>query len=469
MNHPFLKVTFLCALLAITSGTLKSQTQSTDTLTVSLKQCIDIALTDNPTVRVADMEVKRAHYSKREIEGQLLPSIDFAGQYSRTLAKQTMYMNMKGFGSMGSMPGDDASEEAMPKSSGDGGIKVGLDNSYQLGFSASMPLIAPQLWKSIKLSDTQILQNIESARASRLSLVKQVKSAYYTLMLTLDSYRVITENYEMARFTADLYQKKFELGAATRYDVLRTQVAVKNLEPELSQAEVSIKQASLQLLVLMGVDVFYAVRPEEDLASYEGTMYERSLSQSRNIDDNTDLRSLNLQTRQLSDALAIQKMSWYPTLSLTASYNWTSMNDGTPFKSLRWNPYSLVGVNLSFPIFQGGQRYNRIRQAKVQLAEMTFQKQNLERSLRMQVDVSIDNINTNIRQITSCSESMRQAEMAHDIVKQSFEIGAASYLDLRDGELALTQSRLAYLQSIYNYLVADNDLEYLLGNYQLEK
>ncbi len=67
-------------------------------------------------------------------------------------------------------------------------------------------------------------------------------------------------------------------------------------------------------------------------------------------------------------------------------------------------------------------------------------------------------------QVSSCAESMKQAEKAHDIMKQSFEIGAASYLDLRDSELALTQSRLAYNQSIYNYLVAKSDLELLLGN-----
>ncbi len=82
----------------------------------------------------------------------------------------------------------------------------------------------------------------------------------------------------------------------------------------------------------------------------------------------------------------------------------------------------------------------------------------------MQVDLAMDNIQMNVKQIASCSESVHQAEVAHDIMKQSFEIGAASYLDLRDSELALTQSRLAYNQAIYNYLVAKSDLELLLGN-----
>ena len=465
-------VASMIAFAAMTLPTDGYAVEQSDTLVLSLDRCIEIALSDNPTIKVADMEITRTDYSKKEVLGQLFPTISFGGSYSRTLAKQTMYMNMDGFGGMGggdSEGDEDAPAEDSPTSRGGSGngIKVGLDNSYQVGFNASMPLIAPQLWKSLKLSDTQILQNIESARASRLSLVNQVKNAYYTLLLAMDSRDVIQESYDMARFTADLYARQFELGAATKYDVLRTEVAVKNIEPELSQAEISIKQARLQLLVLMGMDAMIPVKPDVTLSRYESTMYEQVLGLSRDISGNTDLKMLDLQTRSLNDALAVQKASWYPTLALTASYNWTSMNNGTPFNSLRWNPYSMVGVTLSFPLFEGGQRYYKVKQAQVQVNEMAFQRDNLERALRMQVDVSIDNINTNVKQISSCSESVKQAEVAHDIVKQSFEIGAATYLQLRDGELALTQARLAYYQAIYNYLVANSELEYLLGSHDV--
>lgn len=86
-----------------------------------------------------------------------------------------------------------------------------------------------------------------------------------------------------------------------------------------------------------------------------------------------------------------------------------------------------------------------------------------------QVDLAIDNIMLNVKQIASTSESVNQADRAHDIMEKSFNIGAASYLDLRDSELALTQARLAYYQSIYNYLVANSSLELLLGNAPIEK
>ena len=58
---------------------------------------------------------------------------------------------------------------------------------------------------------------------------------------------------------------------------------------------------------------------------------------------------------------------------------------------------------------------------------------------------------------------MRQAEKAHEIMQKSFEIGAATYLDLRDSELANTAAQLTYYQAIYNYLVSTSELDLLLG------
>ena len=153
----------------------------------TLDDCIKVALSTNPTIKVADMEIRRVDYSKKETIGALLPTISFGGTYNRMLAKQVMYMNMDkmgalgdGFGDSGDAPdnGDTAPDGGSTTAGkGSNGIKMGLDNSYSLGFQASVPLIAPQLWKSLKLSDSQILQTIENARASRLSLINEVKNA----------------------------------------------------------------------------------------------------------------------------------------------------------------------------------------------------------------------------------------------------------------------------------------------------
>lgn len=438
---------------------------------LSLDECLAIALSDNPTVKVADMEVERLDYSKKEVIGQLLPTIDFGANYNRTLEKQTMYMNMDGFGDFGGAgDGDGESGEASSHSraggGGNGGIKVGLDNSWSLGFQASLPLIAPQLWKSVAVSDTQILRSLEAARQSRQNLVDQVKSAYYGLLLAQDSRIVIQESYDMARLTHETYVKQAAAGAASDYDVLRTSVAMKNIEPEIIQADIAIKQARLQLLVLMGVDSAFEFEAAAKLADYEQTMYDEVFALEANYSNNADLRLLDIDTKLLEQQVAMKKLAFVPTLSLTANYNWTSMSNGSPLKNFRWSPYSMVGVTLSVPLFHGGSRWNSLKAASIQAKEMKWQRANLERSIAMQVDIAIDNIKLNVKQIASSSESVNQADRAHTIMEKSFEIGAASYLDLRDSELSLTRARLAYYQAIYNYLIAGSKLELLMGNYE---
>ena len=125
---------------------------------------------------------------------------------------------------------------------------------------------------------------------------------------------------------------------------------------------------------------------------------------------------------------------------------------------------SSVGLTLTFPIFTGLQRVNKIKQAEIQAREMKWQRENLERSLHMQVQSQMDNINKSIKQIESNEGGVRQAEKANDIMQKSFQIGAASFIQLRDTDDALMTARLSYYQSIYDYLVAESDLENVLGN-----
>ena len=140
------------------------------------------------------------------------------------------------------------------------------------------------------------------------------------------------------------------------------------------------------------------------------------------------------------------------------------MSNGNALKNQDFNPYSTVALALQVPIFSGGSKYYGIKQAQVQLKELEYQRENLTDALKMQVDLAVDNINKQVKQIESSENGMRQASKAHEIMQKSFEIGAATYLNLRDSELADTQAQLAYYQSIYNYLISTSELEALLGN-----
>ncbi|MDE5876956.1 MAG: TolC family protein [Muribaculaceae bacterium] len=419
-----------------------SATAEGRTLRLSLRDCLDIALQDNPTVRIADMEVTRTDYSKRETLAALFPTIDFSGAYQRSIELQTIRMNMGGQSQS---------------------IKMGSDNSWNFGFSASMPLVSAQLWKSIKISDTQILASLEAARTSRLNLVNQVRQAYYGLMLALASRQVIKQNYDVALFNAELFEKKFQAGTASEYDVLRSSVQVKNVEPELLQADIAVRQCKLQLLVLMGIDNRVDIEPTVTLEDMRADMMVKTSAVDRSLVDNSSLRSLDIQARMAAQTVALRKLAWVPTLGVNYNLNWMSLSNGNALRNLQFNPYSNVALALQIPIFAGGSRYYALRQAQVQTKQLALQRENLVNTLDMQVELALDNIDRQARQIDTSAEGVRQAAKAYDIMQKSFEIGAATYLDLRDSELANTTAQLVYYQAIHTYLVSTAELDLLLG------
>lgn len=415
---------------------------SPDSVPLSRQECIDLALSESPTIRIADMEVKRVRYSKRETIGNLLPQIGFSLSYQRSIELQTIRMNLGG-----------QSQK----------LKMGSDNTWNTGFTLSLPIIAPSLWKAISITDTQIAQNLEAARSSRLEMINQVNKAYYALMLAIASKDVIKQNYDIAKYNAEIFRKQFEQGTASEYDVLRSEVQVKNVEPTLLDADISVKQCQLSLTVLMGIDEMINIYPTITLADLEQDMYSYLL-ESIDLSGNSSLRSLDLQRKLAAQNVTMKKFDWIPTLGGNFNVSWLSLSNGPMFKELDFSPYSTAALSLSVPIFSGGTKWNALKQAQVQKTELDLQRENLVNSLNMQVTLALDNINRQAKQVESSKDGVRQAKKAHDIMQKSFQIGAASYLELRDSELADTSAQLSYLQAIYNYLISASELDLLLGS-----
>ena len=439
----------LCAVAIFLCIGKSATAQSTDSITLSLDQAITIALSENPTIIVSDMEIKRTDYARRESIGGLLPTSDYSGSYSRTLKKQVMYMDIPGM---------------------DDGLEVGLDNSWSTGFSLSLPIIAPALWKSLKLSAVQLEQSLESARSSRLSMVDQVKKAYYSILMANDSYEVLQQSYDNARINADTYRHKYEQGTANGVPGLRllSGAEAAAMEPNLA-GENALRLSKLNLKVLLGLDSELRIGLATRLSDYEESMYADMLQPDTSLSQNTSLRQIDLQSAYLKQALKTQNMSWAPTLAFVGSYTWSSMSNGGVFQDFRWTPYSYVGVSLSIPIFNGGTRYYKGKQARVAYNEMQYQRTNLERNLRMQLTVAMDNIRASIKQVVSSKEGVRQAEKAYLIMQKKFEVGAATVIELDDANLALASSRLSYYQAIHDYLSAQSDLEQISGNIDFDR
>lgn len=434
----------LCLICTIAMNPLRAQ----DTIRVSLDKAIEIALSENPTIKVADKEIQRVTYSKKEREGGLYPNISLSGAYQRALKKQKMFF---------SFPGMPANPD---------GIEVGQDNTFNGALSASLPIIAPSLWATLKMSELELEMTQESARSSKISLYNQVKKSYYGILMAQDSYNVIRKSQQNSEENARIIQNKFKQGTVSEYEWIRADVQARNSMSNVVTAENGVNLSKLQLKMLMGIDMYTEIEVEGKLSDFEADMYDIVMKiGATTLENNSDLKQLDIQKKQLEQNEKIHIASLLPTLGASFNYQYMSMvNDSVTFTNQHiWFPTSTFGIQLSVPLFQGGAKYNKSKQIKIQKVEMELQKENLQRSIELQTISSLNNIKNALKKIESNKEGLRQSEKALEISKKMYEVGMATYLDLNNADLAYINAGLTYNQSIYEFISAKADLEKILG------
>lgn len=435
-------------------STVKAQ----DVLKLDLEKALEIALSENPTVKVADKEIEKKKYAQKGTYAALFPQINFTADYTRTLKKQVMYMD--GFDMGG---GSDEPTPGMEGIDMSKGIEVGRDNNWTTGFNLSMPLVNATLWKSLSISALDVELSIEQARSSKISMVNQVKKSFYAVLLANDSYRVFKESYDNAMENYLDIKKKYDQGTVAEYDLIRADVTVKNSEPNMLQAENSLTLAKWQLKALLGMDLEMAIDCEGELADFESVLFADYMATDTTLAGNTDLKQIDLQMQQLKKTLTMQKFDYLPTLSLTGMYQWNAMNNDFKFKNYNWTPYSIVGVSLTVPIFSGGSKYHKIKQTQVSMHQMDLQRDDTKRNLQLAIKQYLDNMKTCVKQFDAAQKGVEQANKGYKIAQKRYDTGAGTLLEMNDAELALTQAKLNLNQSIYNYMVAKSDMEKVLG------
>jgi outer membrane protein TolC len=475
-----------CAAWAQFQGNERPEGDST--LVLSLEDAIKIALSENTSVKVADMEIKRLQYARKGTYAALFPQVNGTGSYQRTIKKQVMYMgggDDSGSGGGSSMfdgilkpiewylnqliaqapgPIEPYVPEPTPEDDNSGGIAVGRLNTWSAGINASMPLVNAQLWESIALSADQVELAVEKARESRLGTVTSVKQAYYAVLLAKEAFEVYKVVYENAVENFRQTEMKYNVQKASELDLTRAKSNVAAAVPNVYNAESSILLALWQLKAVMGLDLEREIDVKGTLEDYAQTMF-RDVNEGENasLEHNTTLRQLDMQAEQLAKTVRMQQYAYIPSLNLSFAYSFNAMTDNFKFSEYRWTPYSYVGLSLSIPIFSGGQRYYAIKQTRMQASELELQRQNTERQLRIGIRQSLQTMDTAMKTYDAAKDAVGTAEKAYGIAAKSYQVGKSTLTDLSNTELTLTQTKLQAAQAVYNFVVAKASLEQTLG------
>ena len=406
---------------------------------ITLDEAIEIALSESNSIKIAEMTIEKTGYAQKGAYSALYPNISATGNYQRTLKRQVMVMEMNG----------------QPMS-----IEVGTANNVTAGLSAAMPLVNAQLWQSLKLSALDVELAVEQARSSRISMVSQVKQAFYSVLLAKEAYSVYKEVYDNAQKNFEDIEKKYNVGKASEFEYLRAKVNVNNSEPEVYSAENAVVLAIWQLKAIMGIDLNTEIDVEGALLDYADELVVSLTNDNVSFENNTNLIQLRLQDEMLSRTIKMTKFQYIPTLSASFAYNYMAM--GNTF-DMNWNPYSVVALSLNIPIFDGFAKRNNIRQYQKTQDILRLNIEDAERNLNIALENYKDKMNTSVKRYTAAEATLEMAQKSYNISEKMYELGKATLVELNDAQLALTQAQLTMSQAIYQYITNKAAIDELMG------
>ncbi len=409
---------------------------------LTLGEAVDLALSENPTIKVAELEIERFDYVKRQTWGNLLPQLSASGSYQRSIVKSEMR----------------------------GGISFGADNTFAVQGDLSLPLFAPQIYRTMTLNDTQMAAAVEAARGSRITLVAEVKKAFYNILLAEQSLEVLRESQATVQRTVDDTKLQYDNGLASEYDLLTAQVQLSNLHPTILQTEASVKLAKLLLKMYLSIPEDIEIELEGELDGMRDQVLAGTDGLTADVTENSDLRTLELQQELLQRQLKVANANRLPTLGAFGSATYTG-NDMEPFMGMGstdgakffWTHPITVGVQLSVPIFAGLTKMNKSREIKNQIKQISLQRTYAEQQINVQMQSALNDLLTAREKMFAQEQTVTQARKAYSISDTRYRAGAGTILELNSAQLAQTQAQLNYSQAIYDYLSAKAEYDRIAG------
>ena len=437
------KKMLLTAMALCAFGFAKAQTEQTtqNTLTLTLDKALEIALDENPTIKVAAEEIALKKVASKEAWQSLLPEASLNGSLDHTIKAAEMKLNDMSF-------------------------KMGQDgtNTANAGLSINLPLFAPAVYRAMSMTKTDIELAVEKSRASELDLINQVTKAYYQLMLAQDSYEVLQGSYKLAEDNFNVVNAKYQQGAVSEFDKISAEVQMRSIKPNVISAANAVTLAKLQLKVLMGITADVDIKTDDNLTNYESMLFANQFKEEdMSLENNTTMKQFELNMKLLEKNVKSLKTNFMPTLSMSFSYQYQSLyNPNINFFDYTWSNSSSLMFNLSIPLYRAS-NFTKVKSARIQMRQLDWNRIDTERKLNMQVVSYRNNMTASSEQVVSNKENVMQAEKAVQIAGKRYEVGKGTVLELNSSQVSLTQAQLTYNQSIYDYLVAKADLDQVLG------
>jgi len=434
----FLKISLIIFITSNLFSELKAQQVKTIN---NVNEAISIALKSNSGIITAKLDMLKANEKVSEVYSEnLLPTITLNSRFQRAIRKQVFDI----FGQK---------------------YEVGSDNTFTnlIDVTEALPVLGTPVFSAIRIADYYSKTQQQNVTATENDVKKKVKSAYYGVLLSKSIVEVNKLTQQNAEVNYISVEKKYRLGVATEFDFLRSKVRLDNSVPELSKSERNYEISRKILLNELGLKDQQDINVLGEL-TYDSTEVMQSTDYIINkiAENYIEVRQLEVLRSINQELVTVDKANYLPKLFLFGQYTlFSSENDGQPIMDYRFNNTLFVGLGLNWNLNLFRNSY-KVKQSELEVKKNDEQLAQLKQGLKLRSESSLIAIEDAKERIISRKKTVQLAERALELANTSYQAGVINLIDVQAAELSLSESRLAYLQAIYDYQIAKAEIEKLL-------
>jgi outer membrane protein TolC len=301
-------------------------------------------------------------------------------------------------------------------------------------------------------------------RQAWLDLQQGVATAYFDALLAEQQVEVARRSLELAIDTRDVVQKKYEQGQISEYDLLRAEVQVANIRPQVLQAENGQKLALTNLRNLLGIEAGVPLQLSPsvaDSAAWETETLEVLITRARSRRPEPLQAELEVGMRE--KAVAVARADHFPSLELSGNYMVSAYREQLGFNHWQRTPAWSATLTLSIPIFEGMRISSGVSQAKVDLVQARLRERSVNKQVTLDVESAQNGFWEAQERLGSQAETVLQAERGYEIANLRYQEGVGTQLEVSDAMLALTTARLNKSNAMRDYQVARTNLRRAVG------
>ena len=416
---------------------------------LTLDSAVALALGQNRDVMIAEQDRYRADAQVNEAWSGALPQLSLTGTYTRNVRLPVLFLPPN----TAFNPGNSTET-----------LELGSNNSYLLGATLSQVLFSRKVGVALDIAHTYHDFAEQGYRATKEDVTLAVKKAFYAVLLAKELAGANREGLDVVRSNVENVRLQYAHGNAAEYDLLRAEVELANTEPLLISADnaLLLSMNALKNLLAIPLDT------EIDVAggfTFDEVPAEALESARRDaLSSNPAILQLALQESMLDMNISIERAEYFPTLSLVGAYQYQTQDNTFAFRSYMWATSLNVGLQLSFPLFDGFRTSARTEEATIDRDKVHYARLKAEEGLKIQLQAAELRMAEAKKRIVGQERNVAQAEKAVIIAHTRYRSGVGTQLELMDSQVAMTRARATRAQAVYDFLVAKAEWENTAGN-----